>query len=48
MDAAFKSDIEKATRAVISEIGSQLRAEHAAILDAEKARFRDALKKLTD
>lgn len=45
MQRAFKQEIEKATNAVISELQQAIRAEHAALLEAEKARFRAALGK---
>lgn len=43
MDTKFKNEIEKATNAAIREIQAAITSRHSAILDAEKARLRDAL-----
>lgn len=45
METAFKREIEKATNAAISEVQNAIRAQHSAFIEAEKARFRDALTK---
>lgn len=45
MDNAFKTEIEKATNAAIAEIKAGIAAKHKALLDAEKARFREYLAK---
>lgn len=47
MSRHFKNEIEKATNAAIAEVRNQLAAAHKAFLDAEKARFREALEKTT-
>ena len=47
MDAKFKKEIEAATSAAIREIQSHVAAMHKAVLDAEKARIRDAIAKAT-
>lgn len=47
MQRAFKSEIEKATNAAISEIHKAIRAQHEAFLNAEKARVRNALAKVS-
>lgn len=45
MTAAFKREIEQATNAAIREIQAAIKAQHDAMLEAEKARLRDALAK---
>lgn len=47
MQREFKKQIEAATSAVLAEVQKAIRDQHAAFLDAEKARFRAALTKLT-
>lgn len=47
MDAKFKKEIEAATSAAIREIQAHVSAMHKAVLDAEKARIRDAIAKAT-
>lgn len=47
MQRHFKSELEKATNAAISEVQRAIKAQHAAFLEAEKARLRDALAKAT-
>ncbi len=47
METTFKREVEKATNALISEIRSGVEAQHKAFLEAEKARFREALAKVT-
>lgn len=47
METKFKSEIEKATNAMISEIRTAIEAQHKAMLAAEKKRLADALSKLT-
>jgi len=44
---SFKTEIEKATNAAISEIQKAIKAQHDAFLDAEKKRLREALTKAT-
>ncbi|WP_018184677.1 hypothetical protein [Kaistia granuli] len=46
MQQAFKTEIEKATNAAVSEVRNAIKAEHDAFLTAEKARLREALAKL--
>jgi hypothetical protein len=46
MASAFKREIETATNAVIVEIQNRIRADHKALLEVEKARFRAALAKV--
>lgn len=41
----FRREIEKATNAAIAEIQGAITAQHGAFLEAEKARFREALAK---
>lgn len=48
MDRHFKSEIEKATNAVITEIRAAIKSEHERFLAAEKARLRAAISKMTD
>ena len=43
----FKSELEKATNAVILEVQAAVKAQHAKFLEAEKTRLREALAKLT-
>lgn len=43
----FKSELEKATNAAVSEVQSAIRVQYEAFLTAEKARFRDALAKVS-
>jgi hypothetical protein len=45
MQKHFKQEIEKATTAVIVDIQNAIRAEHKALLEAEKKRIRDAMAK---
>jgi hypothetical protein len=47
METAFKREIEKATNAAIIEVRKAIEDNHKAFLEAEKARFRDALAKVT-
>lgn len=47
MQRQFKSEIEKATNAAISEIQAGIKAQHQAFLEAEKARVREALAKVS-
>ncbi len=47
MQRQFESQITKATNAAINEIHTAIRAKHDAFLNAEKARVRDALAKVT-
>lgn len=47
METAFKREIEKATNAAIVEVRAAIEANHKAFLEAEKARFREALAKIT-
>jgi len=47
MQQAFKREIEKATNAAISEIHKAIRAHHDTFLNAEKARVREALAKVS-
>ncbi len=46
MQREFKKQIEAATSAVISEVQKAIREQHAAFLEAEKKRFREALAKI--
>lgn len=46
MSRAFQNEIEKATNAAIAEIQNAVKAQHAALLTAEKKRLSDALAKL--
>lgn len=43
MDRAFKSEIEKATNATLSEIRAAIKERHEALIAAERARFLQAL-----
>lgn len=43
LERRFKNDIEKATRTAIAEVQRAVKAEHKALIDAEKARFLKAL-----
>lgn len=43
LDSKFKSEIEKATSAAITEIQAAIREQHKAVLAAETARIRDAI-----
>ncbi len=47
LDRIFKTEIEKATNTLIAEIRNGIAAQHKAFLDAEKARFREAMAKVT-
>jgi hypothetical protein len=47
LDRKFKAEIEKATSAAIAEIQNAIRTQHAKALDAEKARVREALSKVS-
>jgi hypothetical protein len=47
MQKHFKQEIEKATSAVITELQNAIRAEHKALIEAEKKRLRDAMTKAT-
>lgn len=46
MDAKFKAEIERSTNAVVTEIKAAIKAQHDAMLAAEKARFMEALAKV--
>ena len=48
MDRAFKTQIEKATNAAITEVRDAIKKQHQSFLKAEMARFRDALNKTVD
>jgi hypothetical protein len=48
MGRTFKNEIEKATNAAINEVRRAVKEQHEAFLTAEKARFRDALAKVTE
>lgn len=47
MAAAFQKEIKAATSAAVNEVRSAIEAQHKAFLEAEKARFREALDKVT-
>ncbi len=47
MRGKFKGEIEAATNAVIADIRNEIKAKHDAFLAAEKARFREALAKIS-
>jgi hypothetical protein len=47
VDVTFKKEIESATNAAIRSIQETIRAEHVAVLEAEKARIREAVSKAT-
>jgi len=47
MATAFKREIEAATNELIRSIQAQVKAQHTAFLEAEKARLREAISKLT-
>jgi hypothetical protein len=47
MNAAFQKEIKAATSAAIMEVRAAVEAQHKAFLEAEKARFREALEKVT-
>lgn len=47
METAFKREIEKATNAAIVEVRAAIEASHKALLAAEKARFLEALAKIS-
>lgn len=47
MDIKFKREIEQATNAAIAEIQKHIKANHEALLAAEKKRFIEALAKIT-
>jgi len=47
METAFKREIEAATNALIRDIQAQVKAQHMALLEAEKARLREAIAKVT-
>jgi hypothetical protein len=47
MDAKFKAEIEKSTNAVVAEIKAAILSRHNAMLAAEKARFMEALAKVS-
>lgn len=47
MDAKFKLEIEKSTHSVVNEIRAAIKAQHDAMLAAEKARFMEALAKVS-
>lgn len=47
MERKFKTEIEKATSAAIREVQDAIKASHAALLEAEKARLREALAKVS-
>ena len=46
MDAKFKAEIERSTNAVVTEIKAAIKAQHDAMLSAERARFMEALAKV--
>ena len=46
-DRKFKAEIEKATNTAITQIQIAIKAQHTAMLNAEQARIRDALAKVT-
>lgn len=48
LDRRFKDEIEKATNAAIREIQAQVKAQHDAMLAAEKKRLAEAIKTLTE
>jgi hypothetical protein len=47
MNAAFKKEITAATNSAIVEVRAAFEAQHKAFIEAEKARFREALAKTT-
>jgi len=47
MAHSFKSEIEKATNALLSEIRAAISERHKAFLETEQSRFREALAKLS-
>jgi hypothetical protein len=47
MDKKFKDEIQKATNAMLSEIRTEMMAQHKALVEGEKAKIREALTKLT-
>ncbi|NTA79931.1 hypothetical protein G6L13_05455 [Agrobacterium tumefaciens] len=47
METTFKREIEKATNELIAEVRRGVEAKHKAFLEAEKARFREALEKIS-
>lgn len=47
IEKRFKDEIEKATNDAVREVQGIIRAEHMKVLEAEKARIRDALAKAT-
>lgn len=47
MNAAFQKEIKEATSAVTMEVRAAIEAQHKAFFEAEKARFREALEKVT-
>lgn len=47
MEAKFKAEIEKSTNAVVNEIKAAITTRHTAMLAAEKARFMEALAKVS-
>lgn len=48
MDQKFKKEIEAATNAAIREVQVAIKAQHEMLIAAEKARFLEALKKVTE
>jgi len=46
MQQAFKNEIEKATNAAVAEVKNAISAQYKAVLNAEKARFLEALSKV--
>lgn len=47
MDAKFKAEIERSTNAVVTEIKAAIKAQHDAMLATERARFMEALAKVS-
>lgn len=47
MDAVFEREIKAATNAAVAEIKAAIADQHKAFLDAEKARFRQAIAQVT-
>lgn len=47
MEAAFKKEVEAATNELIREVRTKVEAQHKAFIEAEKARLREAIAKIT-
>ena len=47
MDSKFKAEIERSTNAVVAEVRAAIKAQHDAMLATEKARFLEALAKVS-